>query len=200
MEVSMDLKSLLDPKVIALVVAVVVVVVVVAALAWRSARQRRAMTADLRKRFGSEYDQAVREHGSVRRAETQLAGRAKRVKGLNIRDLDPASRDRFSFQWQALQSRFVDEPKAAVAEADTLVTSVMQARGYPVADFNQRAADISVLHPHVVANYRSAHAIAARLGQGDASTEELRTAMIHFRSLFDELMHFPTAAAMKEVA
>jgi hypothetical protein len=199
MEVSMDLKSLLDPKVIALVVAVVVVAIVTG-LAWRSARQRRAMTADLRKRFGSEYDQAVREHGSVRRAETQLAGRAKRVKGLNIRDLDPASRDRFSFQWQALQSRFVDEPKAAVAEADTLVTSVMQARGYPVADFNQRAADISVLHPPVVANYRSAHAIAARLGQGDASTEELRTAMIHFRSLFDELMHFPTAAAMKEVA
>jgi hypothetical protein len=199
MEVSMDLKSLLDPKVIALVVAVVAVVVVTG-LAWRSARQRRTMTADLRKRFGTEYDQAVREHGSVRRAETQLAGRAKRVQGLNIRDLDPASRDRFSFQWQALQSRFVDEPKAAVAEADTLVTSVMQARGYPVADFNQRAADISVLHPHVVANYRSAHAIAARLGQGDANTEELRTAMIHFRSLFDELMHFPTVAAMKEVA
>jgi hypothetical protein len=135
MEVSMDLKSLLDPKVIALVVAVVAVVVVTG-LAWRSARQRRTMTADLRKRFGTEYDQAVREHGSVRRAETQLAGRAKRVQGLNIRDLDPASRDRFSFQWQALQSRFVDEPKAAVAEADTLVTSVMQARGYPVADFN----------------------------------------------------------------
>jgi len=174
--------------------------VVVVGLVWLSVRQRRTMTADLRKRFGSEYEQAVREHGSARRAEAQLAGRAKRVKGLNIRDLDTASRDRFAFQWQALQSRFVDAPKGAVAEADTLVSSVMQARGYPVADFNQRAADISVHHPRLVASYRSAHEIAVRLGQGDASTEELRTSMIHFRALFEELMLVPTAAAMKEVA
>jgi len=193
----MDLKSLLDARLIALVAVAAVVLV---GLVWLSVRRRRTMTADLRKRFGSEYEQAVREHGSVRRAEAQLAGREKRVKGLNIRDLDPAQRDRFAFQWQALQSRFVDEPKGAVAEADTLVSSVMQARGYPVADFNRRAADISVLHPHVVANYRSAHEIAVRLGQGDASTEELRTAMIHFRSLFEELMHIPTPGAMKEVA
>jgi hypothetical protein len=193
----MDLKSLLDPRLIALVVVAAVVVV---GLVWLSVRQRRATTAAFRKRFGAEYEQAVREHGSARRAEAQLAGRAKRVKGLRIRDLDPAERDRFAFQWQALQSRFVDEPKGAVAEADTLVSSVMQARGYPVTDFNQRAADISVHHPHVVANYRSAHAIAVRLGQGDASTEELRTAMIHYRSLFGELMHVPTAPAMKEVA
>jgi hypothetical protein len=197
MEVSMDLKSLLDPRLIALVAVAAVVVV---GLVWLSLRQRRTMTAALRKRFGSEYEQAVRDHGSARRAEAQLAGRAKRVKGLNIRDLDPAQRDRFSFQWQALQSRFVDEPKGAVAEADTLVSSVMQARGYPVADFSQRAADISVHHPQLVANYRSAHEIAVRLGQGDASTEELRTAMIHFRTLFEELMHVPTASGMKEVA
>ena len=193
----MDLNSLLDPRLIALVAVAVVVVV---GLVWLSVRQRRTMTADLRKRFGSEYEQAVREHGSARRAEAQLAGRAKRVKGLNIRDLDTASRDRFAFQWQALQSRFVDAPKGAVAEADTLVSSVMQARGYPVADFNQRAADISVHHPRLVASYRSAHEIAVRLGQGDASTEELRTSMIHFRALFEELMLVPTAAAMKEVA
>jgi hypothetical protein len=197
MEVSMDLKSLMDPRLIGLAAVAAVVVV---GLVWLSVRRRRTTTADLRKRFGSEYEQAVREHGSARRAEAQLAGRAKRVKGLNIRDLDPAQRDRFAFQWQTLQSRFVDEPKAAVAEADTLVSAVMQARGYPVADFNQRAADISVLHPHVVANYRSAHEIAVRLGQGDASTEELRTAMIHFRSLFEELMHIPIAPALKEVA
>jgi len=193
----MDLNSLLDPRLIALVA---VAAVVAGGLVWLSVRQRRRLTADLRKRFGSEYDQAVRDHGSARRAEAELAGRAKRVQGLNIRDLDPAQRDRFSFQWQALQSRFVDEPKGAVAEADTLVSSVMQARGYPVLDFKQRAADISVHHPHVVANYRSAHEIAARLGEGDASTEELRTAMIHFRSLFGELMHLPNAAAMKAVA
>jgi hypothetical protein len=197
MEVSMDLQSLLDPRLIAFVAVAAVVVV---GLVWLSVRQRRTTTAALRKRFGSEYEQAVRDHGSRGRAEAQLAGRAKRVKGLNIRDLDPAQRDRFSFQWQALQSRFVDEPKGAVAEADTLVSSVMQARGYPVADFSQRAADISVHHPQLVANYRSAHEIAVRLGQGDASTEALRTAMIHFRALFEELMHVPTASAMKEVA
>jgi hypothetical protein len=197
MEVSMDLKSLLDPKLIALVAVAAVVIV---GLLWLSVRQRRTMTADLRKRFGPEYEEAVREHGSARRAEAQLAGRAKRVNGLNIRDLDPAQRERFSRQWQALQSRFVDEPKGAVAEADALVSSLIQARGYPVADFNQRAADISVHHPQVVANYRSAHEIAVLLGQGNTSTEELRTAMIHFRSLFEELMHAPTAAEMKAVA
>jgi hypothetical protein len=197
MEVSMDLKSLLDPKLIALVAVAAVVIV---GLVWLSVRQRRTMTADLRKRFGPEYEEAVREHGSARRAEAQLAGRAKRVNGLNIRDLDPAQRERFSSQWQALQSRFVDEPKGAVAEADALVSSLIQARGYPVADFNQRAADISVHHPQVVANYRSAHEIAVLLGQGNTSTEELRTAMIHFRSLFEELMHAPTAAEMKAVA
>jgi hypothetical protein len=197
MEVSMDLKSLLDPKLIALVAVAAVVIV---GLVWLSVRQRRTMTADLRKRFGPEYEEAVREHGSARRAEAQLAGRAKRVNGLNIRDLDPAQRERFSRQWQALQSRFVDEPKGAVAEADALVSSLIQARGYPVADFNQRAADISVHHPQVVANYRSAHEIAVLLGQGNTSTEELRTAMIHFRSLFEELMHAPTAAEMKAVA
>jgi hypothetical protein len=197
MGVSMDLKSLLDPKLIALVAVAAVVIV---GLVWLSVRQRRTMTADLRKRFGPEYEEAVREHGSARRAEAQLAGRAKRVNGLNIRDLDPAQRERFSRQWQALQSRFVDEPKGAVAEADALVSSLIQARGYPVADFNQRAADISVHHPQVVANYRSAHEIAVLLGQGNTSTEELRTAMIHFRSLFEELMHAPTAAEMKAVA
>src|SRR5579864_460295 len=110
----MDLNSLLDPRLIALVA---VAAVVAGGLVWLSVRQRRRLTADLRKRFGSEYDQAVRDHGSARRAEAELAGRAKRVQGLNIRDLDPAQRDRFSFQWQALQSRFVDEPKGAVAEA-----------------------------------------------------------------------------------
>ncbi len=99
-----------------------------------------------------------------------------------------------------MQSRFVDDPKGAVTEADALVSSLMQTRGYPVADFNQRAADISVDHPRVVANYRSAHEIALRLGNGEASTEDLRTAMIHYRSLFEELVQVPTAVEMKEVA
>jgi hypothetical protein len=193
----MDLKQLMDPRLIALAVAVVLVVAVVA---WLYLRRRRTTTAELRQRFGPEYEQAVREHGSERSAEAQLANREKRVEKLNIRNLDPTERERFSGQWHSLQSRFVDDPKGAVTEADELVSSLMQTRGYPVADFDQRAADISVDHPRVVANYRSAHEIALRLGKGDASTEDLRTAMIHYRSLFEELVQVPTAVEIKEVA
>jgi hypothetical protein len=193
----MDLKQLMDPKLITLAVTVILVV---AALAWLYVRKRRTTTAGLRERFGPEYEQAVREHGSERRAEAQLSDREKRVERLKIRDLDPTERERFSGQWTALQSRFVDDPKGAVTEADQLVSSLMQTRGYPVADFNQRAADISVDHPQVVANYRSAHEIAWRLGKGEASTEDLRTAMIHYRSLFEELVQVPTAVEVREVA
>jgi hypothetical protein len=193
----MDLKQLMDPKLIALTVAVIMVVAV---LAWLYVRRRKTTTAELRQRFGPEYERTVREQGSERRAEAQLADREKRVEQLKIRDLDPTERERFSGQWHSLQSRFVDDPKRAVTEADELVSSLMQTRGYPVADFNQRAADISVDHPRVVANYRSAHEIALRLGKGEASTEDLRTAMIHYRSLFEELVQVPTAAEIKEVA
>ena len=163
-------------------------------------RGPKTTTANLRQRFGPEYERAVGEHGSERQAEAQLAARETRVEKLKIRDLDPVKREEFSGQWQALQSRFVDDPKAAITEADALVSAVMQARGYPVADFNQRAADISVDHPRVVANYRSAHEIALRLGKGEGSTEDLRTAMIHYRSLFEELVQVPTAAKTKKVA
>jgi hypothetical protein len=193
----MDLKQLMNPTLIALAVSVILVVAV---LAWLYVRRRRTTTAELRQRFGPEYEQAVREHGSERRAEAQLADREKRVERLKLRDLDPTERERFSGQWHALQSRFVDDPKGAVTEADELVSSLMQTRGYPVADFDQRAADISVDHPRVVANYRSAHEIGLRLGKGEASTEDLRTATIHYRSLFEELVHVPTAVEIKEVA
>lgn len=193
----MDLKELMDPKLIALASAAVLAV---AALAWLYARRRRTTTAELRQRFGPEYEQAVREHGSERRAEVQLADREKRVDKFKIRDLDQAERERFSGQWQALQSRFVDDPKAAVTDADALVSSLMQTRGYPVAEFNQRAADISVDHPRVVANYRSAHEIAERPAKGEVDTEELRTAMIHYRALFEDLVQAPTAVGIKEVA
>jgi hypothetical protein len=117
-----------------------------------------------------------------------------------IRDLDPATRERASSQWLALQSRFVDDPTVAVTEADALVTVVMQTRGYPIGDFTQRAADISVDHPRVVTNYRSAHEVALRLAKGEANTEDLRTAMIHYRSLFEELVLVPTAVETREVA
>ncbi len=193
----MDLQQLMDPKLIAGVVVVIVVIVVAIAL---YVRKRKKTTAELRDRFGPEYERAVQTHGSERRAEAKLADRERRVEKLNIRDLDPTERERFLGQWQVVQSRFVDYPKGAVTEADELVSSLMQTRGYPVADFDQRAADISVDHPLVVDHYRSAREIALRLRQGEASTEDLRTAMIHYRSLFEELVQIRTPGDKREVA
>jgi hypothetical protein len=189
--------NLMDPKLIALAAAVIVIIAVVGLL---YLRKRRNTTADLRKKFGPEYDRAVRVHGTGRKAEAKLEDREKRVEKLNIRDLDPIERERFLKQWESVQSRFVDSPKGAVAEADDLVSSLMKARGYPVSDFDQRAADISVDHPRVVENYRSAHEIALRVGRDQATTEELRTAMIHYRSLFEELVQVPAIMERKEVA
>ena len=177
--------NLMDPKLIALAVAVVLVVVVVVALYMR---KRKNTTADLRDRFGPEYDRAVRQHGSERKAEAKLADRETRVEMLKIRDLDVAERERYLAQWQAVQSRFVDYPKGAVTEADELVCALMQTRGYPVTDFNQRAADISVDHALVLANYRAAQQTALLQAEGKANTEDLRQAMIHYRALFDELL------------
>jgi hypothetical protein len=189
--------NLLDPKLIVLVVAVILIIAVFALLYMR---KRRSKTADLQQKFGPEYERAVREHGSERKAEAKLEDREKRVEKLSIRGLDPMERERFSKRWESVQSRFVDSPKGAVAEADDLVSSLMKTRGYPVADFDQRAADISVDHPRVVENCRSAHEIALRVGKNVATTEELRTAMIHYRSLFEELVQVPTSVERKEVA
>ena len=180
----MDFRQI-DPKYIVLAIVVIVAII---GLAMIVARQRRAASARIRQRFGPEYDRAVQEHGSERRAEAQLADRAKRVERLNVRDLAPVERERFTTQWNGLQLRFVDSPKGAVAEADDLLVLVMQTRGYPMSDFDQRAADISVDHPVVVDNYRAGHAIAVRTRNGDVSTEDLRKAMIHYRALFDEMI------------
>ncbi|MGA2424496.1 MAG: hypothetical protein ABSG07_10865 [Terriglobales bacterium] len=189
--------NLMDPKLIALAA---VAILIIAVLAWLYVRKRRNTTSDLRKKFGPEYDRAVLVHGAGRKAEAKLEDREKRVEKLNIRDLDPIEHERFSKRWESVQSRFVDSPKGAVTEADDLVSSVMKARGYPVSDFDQRAADISVDHPRVVENYRSAHEIALRVGKDAATTEDLRTAMIHYRSLFDELVQMPASVGRKEVA
>ncbi len=186
--------NLMDPKLIIPAVAVVVLLVAAAVL---YIRQRRKTSAKLRDRFGPEYQWAVKQQGSERKAEAQLTDRETRVEMLKIRDLDLIERERYSSEWQAVQSRFVDYPKGAVTEADELVCSLMQTRGYPVADFDQRAADISVDHPLVVENYRSAHKIALRLGRGEASTEDLRTAMIHYRSLFDDLVQAQTGGGQR---
>ena len=189
--------DLLDPKLIALIVGAILIIAV---FAWLYVSKRQKTTAELRQKFGPEYDRAVQQHGSERNAETNLADREKRVEKLTLRDLDPREQERFSKQWQEVQSRFVDSPKGAVAEADDLVSSLMKARGYSVSDFEQRAADISVDHPRAVADYRSAHEIALRVGKDVATTEDLRTAMIHYRSLFEELMRTPTVVEKKEVA
>ena len=187
--------NLLDPKLIALAAVVILLIVALAVL---YVRRRRNTTAVLRQKFGPEYDRAVLKHGSERKAQAKLEDREKRVEKLNIRDLDPMEHDRFLKRWESVQSRFVDSPKGAVTEADDLLSSLMKARGYPVSDFDQRAADISVDHPRVVENYRSAHEIALRVGKDAATTEDLRTAMIHYRSLFEELVQVP--ASVKEVA
>jgi hypothetical protein len=188
---------LLDPMFIMLAG---VVILVIAVLAWLYVRKRRSTTAGLRQKFGPEYERAVQKHGSERKAEVKLANRQDRVEKLNIRDLDPVEHERFSTEWESVQSRFVDSPRGAVAEADDLVSSLMKTRGYPVSDFDQRADDISVDHPRVVENYRSAHHIALQVGTDGASTEDLRTAMIHYRSLFEELVQVPTIIESKEVA
>jgi hypothetical protein len=168
------------------IVAIVLIAVVVGALVL--ARQRRSQ--QLQQGFGPEYDRAVEERGGDRRqAEAELRERRQRRDQFEIRELEPAARDRYAERWRSAQRRFVDQPAPAVAEADALVMEVMRDRGYPVADeFDQRAADVSVDHPHVVEHYRAAHGISGRATAGDASTEDLRQAMVHFRALFVELL------------
>lgn len=149
--------------------------------------QRQQQSKRLRLRFGAEYDRAVGEFGRTK-AEAELRAREKRVEKLNVIPLAPADAARFTQAWSTLQGRFVDNPKGVVVEADHLVRELMLKRGYPMGDFERRAADISVDHPAVVENYRAAQAIAVRDERGEADTEELRKAVVHYRTLFDELL------------
>ena len=159
---------------------------------------RKRRTERLRTKFGGpEYARAVNEGGGRRQAEAGLDKRADRVESFHIRPLGPDDRARFVESWTRVQARFVDSPGGAVTEADQLLGDVMSTRGYPVSDFEQRAADISVDYPSVLENYRSAHEIALRRTRGQASTEELRQAMIHYRTLFDELAAEPELARAK---
>jgi hypothetical protein len=189
--------NLLDSRVIVSVIVIALIIVVGMTL---YVRERRKTTAGLRKRFGPEYDLAMLEHGSQHKAEAKLVDRETRVETLKIRELGATERERFLAEWHSVQSRFVDHPKGSVTEADELISSLMQARGYPVADFDQRAADLSVDHPRLVEFYRSAHGVTMRLAGDKASTEDLRTAMIQYRSLFDELVQGQTLGERKSVA
>ncbi len=178
---------------ILLLVLIVIAIAVGAFLFWQWRR-----SAALQQKFGPEYQRAVGQFGDERKAEAELAAREKRVRSLNIRSLTPEEQARFTEAWKKAQARFVDEPSQAAAEADTLVKELMQARGYPVGDFEQRAADISVDHPNVVSNYRAAREIALRNNAGKATTEDIRQAMVHYRSLFEELLETTEPATPKE--
>lgn len=181
-----------------LLIALVVLAVIAVALLATLLLLRKRQTGNLRSRFGgAEYDRAVQDGGGRRRGEAGLDERAARVESFHLQPLLPADRTRFGASWHSIQARFVDGPAGAVAEADQLLGDVMSTRGYPASDFEQRAADISVDHPLVLEKYRTAHEIALRQAKGQASTEDLRQAMIHYRALFEELVGEPEAAGLK---
>jgi len=185
-----DLTNYASP---ATVIGAFVVFLLIVALVALLVRRHRKETAELRARFGPEYDLAVLSEGSRSRAEATLRERLRRVQVFKIRDLSVSQRHRYLAEWDTLQTQFIDYPTATVTEAEWLVNSVLQARGFPAALFEQRAEDISVDYALLVAPFRSAHKIALRAGRNEATTEEMRTAMIHFRSLFDELLGVSTA-------
>jgi len=170
-----------------IVVAGVSIIALLAVAAWLLSR-RKKQSLRLQQRFGPEYGRTVDELGGRAKAESELKAREKRVDHLNITELAPSEAARFSQAWSELQSRFVDNPKGVVMQADQLVRELMLKRGYPMGDFERRAADISVDYPTVVNNYRAAQAIAIRDHRGEANTEDLRQAVVHYRALFDELL------------
>jgi hypothetical protein len=182
-----------------LVAAFVLVILIVIAIA-AYVEKRKTRTAALRGRFGSEYARAVDSHGSAREAEAKLAERETRVKTLQIRELGITERERFVTEWRTVEGRFLDHPRLAVSEADDLINALLEARGYPQAGFEQRAADVSVHYPGVMKDYRHAHSIAFRLGQVEASTEEQRTAMIEYRAMFDALLQTKTPIEVRPAA
>lgn len=169
-----------------LILAIILIAIVVAVVAWAIMQRQRSLR--LKRRFGPEYDLTVSEFRSQGKAEAELVAREKRVAGLKIVPLTPADAFRFSQAWNTLQGRFIDSPKGVVAEADQLVRELMAKRGYPMGDFERMAADVSVDHPSVIATYRAAQAIAARDARGEADTEQLRQAVVYYRTLFDELL------------
>lgn len=169
-----------------LVIVLIAVIVIAAAVLWSYFQKQR--TVKLRHQFGPEYDRAVHEYGERSRAEKALEHRAERTHKYHIRALSEAEQQRFAEEWRTTQARFVDDPPVAIREADHLVCEVMRTRGYPVADFDQRAEDLSVDHPSLVRNYRAAHQIAMNDQEGQANTEDQRRAMVHYRELFDELL------------
>ena len=181
----------------ALVVIVGIAIAAIALVAWWALQRRQR--AHLRERFGPEYDRTLRHVGDLHRAEADLAAREKRVARFQIRQLTADEATRFGEVWNHVQALFVDDPRGAIDEADRLVAEVMTARGYPMADFDQRVSDVSVDHPVVVEHYRAARDIAARHKRGEATTEDLRQALVHYRTLFDDLLEVKRPELKAEV-
>lgn len=180
-----------------IILFVILAAVLLGVAVWFMSQRQKQQSKRLQERFGPEYDRAVNELGGRTKAESELIAREKRVEKLKVIPLAPADATRFTQAWNALQARFIDNPKGVVADADRLVRELMLKRGYPMSDFERRAADISVDHPAVVENYRAAQAIATRDERGEADTEELRKAVVHYRTLFDELLEVSPAQKLE---
>ena len=184
----------MDTAAVAILVIALVILGAGAWFAWHSYNRKM-----LKQRFGPEYQRAVRDYGTESKAESALTKRTQRLKNYTIRPLTQREHDEFASGWRNTQARFVDDPRRAVREADTLVCRLMETRGYPMTDFDQRAQDVSVDHPHVVQNYRAAHKIAVADSGEKVSTEDLRRALVHYRALFDELLQTQPASTRHEV-
>ncbi|MEU2391804.1 hypothetical protein [Streptomyces sp. NPDC007369] len=176
---------------VAIIVAAVIVLVLIGVGLWAMSRRRH-----LKERFGPEYERTVEEAGGRLTADRELRSRERRHDALQIRELPPDLRQQYSQDWSRVQERFVDRPESAVAEADSLVTRLMRERGYPTEGYEQQLQDLSVEHGRTLEHYRDAHAVQAR-GNGHATTEELRGAMVHYRALFDELLASPSGAGSR---
>ena len=171
-----------------LIAAIVVIAAIAIAIVVARSANSRKRTERLKERFGPEYERTLGETGEQRAAEDELAARERRRDKLNIVALSPQAREKYAASWRAVQTAFIDNPSSAVGDADRLVIEVMRERGYPIEDFDQRAADISVDHPAVVDNYRAAHRISLSQQQGNVDTEEERQAFVHYRALFEKLL------------
>ena len=171
-----------------ILIAAIVVIAVIAVIVVARSVNTRKRTKRLKERFGPEYERTLTETGEQRVAEDELAARERRWDKLDIVALLPQAREKYAASWRAVQTAFIDNPSSAVGDADRLVMAVMRERGYPIEDFDQRAADISVDHPAVVDNYRAAHRISLSQQQGNVDTEEERQAFVHYRALFEKLL------------
>jgi hypothetical protein len=176
----------------------VVVILVIIGLILGAVSSRRQRTKRFQKKFGPEYDHTVQSAGNEKKAQAELDQRQKHVDTLDIRPLSVSEREHYQAEWKAVQNKFIDQPGQATVEADHLIMEVMKVRAYPVSDFEQRAADLSITYPELVSNYRAAREIAIKNEHHQANTEELRQALVYYRSLFDELLKDETVVPEKK--